>query len=77
MRPPAAARLPGRRSRAHCTCLAAELAQLEQQECAEASAMLWRSSGVILGRCRLTPLTLTLTLTLTPTSTLTSTLTQP
>ena len=41
------------RSRAHCTCLAAELAQLEQQECAEASAMLWRSSGVILEAVRL------------------------
>ena len=40
------------RSRAHCTCLAAELAQLEQQECAEASAMLWRSSGVILDAVR-------------------------
>ena len=40
------------RSRAHCTCLAAELAQLEQQECAEASAMLWRSSGVILEAVR-------------------------
>ena len=42
----------GARSRAQCTCLATELAQLEEQECGEAEAMLWRSSSVILEAVR-------------------------